>query len=76
MVERNVRQTIVYADERVNVIYQCSICRQIFRDPVVAQCGVSELIKRYSLTFEFFSIHSVEIVFHHPVSWINLNSFE
>lgn len=88
MVDNNVNcsshETIIYVDERVNSIYQCPICQQIFRDPVVAQCGVSYFSKdehTFVLFFFFFSIHSVEIVYHQPVCsfsclcWHQLNPF-
>ncbi len=32
---------IIYVDQQSHSPYKCPICHRIFRDPVVAQCGVS-----------------------------------
>ena len=82
MVDNNVscssQEKIVYDDERRYSMYKCPICQQIFRDPVVAQCGVSDRSKDSHLLIIiiifFFSIHSVEIVYLHPVCLFSFSS--
>ncbi|CAF1562167.1 unnamed protein product [Rotaria magnacalcarata] len=33
------QEDIIYVDEQYNSPFKCSICRRIFRDPVITQCG-------------------------------------
>ncbi len=35
---------IIYVDQQSNSSYKCPICSRLFRDPIVAQCGVSSLL--------------------------------
>ncbi len=35
---------IIYVDQQSNFSYKCPICSRLFRDPIVAQCGVSSLL--------------------------------
>ncbi len=32
----------IFLDQQSNSSYKCPICRRIFRDPVITQCGVSD----------------------------------
>lgn len=43
----------IYVDPQASLIFNCSLCHEVFQDPIVAQCGVGRFLT-FLLCWSFF----------------------